>query len=290
MGQDLAASVRARLLNIAKAEQTDFNAVLVRYALERFLYRLSQSAHADHFVLKGAMLFNLWYAMPHRPTRDVDLLGFGASDLGAIAHAFREIVSVAANDGMVFDATSVSVEEIRKSAGYAGARVLVSAELARARCKTQIDIGFGDAITPGPVAATYPVLIADFPPPQLRTYPVYTVVAEKLHAIVLLGMTNSRLKDYLDLWILLDREALDPGILTNAIAATFTRRGTPLLTELPIGLSDEFADDGSRQALWTAFLRKNGLQAMPLGDVVGALRKRLQPALAYATANIADPG
>ena len=125
MGQDLAASVRARLLNIAKAEQTDFNAVLVRYALERFLYRLSQSAHADHFVLKGAMLFNLWYAMPHRPTRDVDLLGFGASDLDAIAQAFREIVSVAAADGMVFDAASVSVEEIRKSAGYAGARVLV---------------------------------------------------------------------------------------------------------------------------------------------------------------------
>ena len=223
MVQDLAASVRARLLNIAKAEQTDFNAVLVRYALERFLYRLSQSAHADRFVLKGAMLFNLWYAMPHRPTRDVDLLGFGASDLDAIAQAFREIVSVAADDGMVFDAASVSVEEIRKSAGYAGARVLVSAELARARCKTQIDIGFGDAITPGPVVATYPVLIADFPAPQLRTYPVYTVVAEKLHAMVLLGMTNSRLKDYLDLWILLDREALDPGILASAIAATFNR-------------------------------------------------------------------
>ncbi|RYH30721.1 MAG: nucleotidyl transferase AbiEii/AbiGii toxin family protein [Alcaligenaceae bacterium] len=290
MGQDLAASVRARLLNIAKAEQTDFNAVLVRYALERFLYRLSQSAHADHFVLKGAMLFNLWYAMPHRPTRDVDLLGFGASDLGAIAQAFREIVSVVADDGMVFDAASVSVEEIRKSAGYAGARVLVSAELARARCKTQIDIGFGDAITPGPVVATYPVLIADFPSPQLRTYPVYTVVAEKVHAMVLLGMTNSRLKDYLDLWILLDRETLDPGILANAIAATFNRRGTLLPTELPIGLSDEFAGDASRQALWAAFLRKNGLKAMPLSDVVGALRQRLQPALAYATSNVADPG
>ena len=264
MAQDLAASVRARLLNIAKAEQTDFNAVLVRYALERFLYRLSQSAHADHFVLKGAMLFNLWYAMPHRPTRDVDLLGFGASDLGAIAQAFREIVSVAAADGMVFDAASVSVEEIRKSAGYAGARVLVSAELARARCKTQIDIGFGDAITPGPVVATYPVLIADFPAPQLRTYPVYTVVAEKLHAMVLLGMTNSRLKDYLDLWILLDREALDPGILASAIAATFNRRRTMLPTELPIGLSDEFAGDASRQALWAALLRKNGLRVASL--------------------------
>ena len=286
MGQNLAASVRARLLNIAKAEQTDFNAVLVRYALERFLYRLGLSAHADRFVLKGAMLFNLWYAMPHRPTRDIDLLGFGASDLESIAQAFREIVSVTADDGMVFDATSVSVEAIRKSAGYAGARVLVSAELARARCKTQIDIGFGDAVTPGPVNATYPVLIADFPPPQLRTYPVYTVVAEKLHAIVLLGITNSRLKDYFDLWILLDREALDSGILASAIGATFNRRGSRLPTELPIGLSDEFSGDASRQALWAAFLRKNALATMPLCDVVIALRAKLQPAIARAAAKI----
>jgi len=289
MGSNLAASVRARLLTIAKAEKTDFNAVLVRFALERFLYRLSRSVHADSFVLKGAMLFNLWYTMPHRPTRDVDLLGFGASDLNSIAQAFCEIVSVAAVDGIVFDATSVSVDEIRKSAGYAGARVLVSAELSRARCKVQIDIGFGDAITPGPVHATYPVLIADFPPPQLRTYPVYTVVAEKLHALVLLGMTNSRLKDYLDLWTLLDREALDSGILANAIAATFNRRGTVLPAELPIGLSDEFAEDSTRKALWAAFLRKNSLAPMPLGDVVLALRTKLYPTLAIATSKIGGP-
>ncbi len=165
--------------------------------------------------------------------------------------------------------------------------MLVSAELARARCKTQIDIGFGDAITPGPVDATYPVLIADFPAPRLRTYPVYTVVAEKLHAIVLLGMTNSRLKDYLDLWILLNREALDSGMLASAIAATFNRRGAPLPTELPIGLSDEFANDQSRQALWAAFLKKNTLAPMPLNKVVSALRTRLQSALANAASNIA---
>lgn len=282
MTHDLAASVRARLLNIAKAEQTDFNSVLVRYALERFLYRLGQSAHADHFVLKGAMLFNLWYAMPHRPTRDVDLLGFGPSDLGAIAQAFREIVTVTAEDGIVFDAASVRVEEIRKNAGYAGARVIVSAELARARCKTQIDVGFGDAVTPGPVDAVYPVLIADFAAPHLRTYPVYTVVAEKLHAMVLLGMTNSRLKDYLDLLVLLEREVLDPATLAAAIAATFTRRGTTLPTELPIGLSDEFANDPSRQALWAAFLKKNALLAVPLTSVVTTLRATLQPALGQA--------
>lgn len=267
MAHDLAASVRARLLNIAKAEQTDFNSVLVRYALERFLYRLGQSAHADHFVLKGAMLFNLWYAMPHRPTRDVDLLGVGPSDLQSIAQAFREIVNVVAQDGIVFDAASLRVEEIRKNAGYAGARVIVSAELARARCKTQIDVGFGDAVTPGPVDAVYPVLLADFAAPRLRTYPIYTVIAEKLHAMVLLGRTNSRLKDYLDLSVLLEREALAPATLATAIAATFTRRGTALPTELPIGLSDEFASDQSRQALWAAFLKKNALPAVPLTSV-----------------------
>lgn len=282
MAHDLAASVRARLLNIAKAEQTDFNSVLVRYALERFLYRLGHSAHADHFVLKGAMLFNLWYAMPHRPTRDVDLLGFGPSDLGAIAQAFREIVAVAAQDGIVFDATSVRVEEIRKNAGYAGARVIVSAGLARARCKTQIDVGFGDAVTPGPVDAVYPVLLADFAAPRLRTYPVYTVVAEKLHAMVLLGMTNSRLKDYLDLSVLLEREVLDPATLATAIAATFTRCGTALPTALPIGLSDEFANDQSRQASWAAFLKKNALPSVPLTSVVTMLRATLQAALRQA--------
>ena len=285
--QELAASVRARLLNIAKAEQTDFNAVLVRYALERFLYRLGQSAHVDHFVLKGAMLFNLWYAMPHRPTRDVDLLGFGASDLESIAQTFREIVTIAAADGMVFDPASVMVEEIRKNAGYAGARVLVSAELARARCKVQIDIGFGDAVTPGPVDATYPVLLADIAAPQLRTYPVYTVVAEKLHAMVLLGMTNSRVKDYLDLWVLLEREVLDAHVLATAIAATFRRRATAVPTALPTGLSDEFANDASRQALWAAFLKRNDLADVLLGDVVTALRNTLQPALVQAALLVA---
>lgn len=285
MSKDLAASVRARLLNIAKADQTDFNQVLVRYALERLLYRLSQSQHANNFVLKGALLFAIWYDMPHRPTRDADLLGFGASDLTAIGQTFRDIASVEVADGIVFDPASVSVEEIRKDAGYAGARVMIDAELARAKCRTQVDIGFGDAVTPGPIQATYPVLIADFPAPMLRTYPVYTVVAEKLHAIALLGMTNSRLKDYLDLSVLLDREALDLNTLVAAIAATFARRAMAVPAELPIGLTDEFADDVSRQKLWQAFLRKNELPVTPLADVVKVLRGELEPALRQAILN-----
>lgn len=140
-------------------------------------------------------------------------------------------------DGIVFDPTSVGVEEIRKDSGYGGGRVLIAGELAKARCKTQVDVGFGDEVTPGPVQAVYPVLIKDFPAPQLRTYPVYTVISEKLHAIVLLGMANSRLKDYLDLWVLLDRETLDPDTLVRAISATFMRRGTAVPAGLPIGLS-----------------------------------------------------
>lgn len=277
---DLAASVRARLLSLAKAEQSDFNAVLVRYALERFLYRLGESAHSQRFVLKGAMLFNLWYAMPHRPTRDVDLLGFGESDLESIAQVFREIVSVSAADGLTFDPASLLVEDIRKTAGYAGARVLVAAELARARCKVQVDIGFGDAVTPCPLDASYPVLLPDFPAPRLRTYPVYTVVAEKLHAIAILGMTNSRLKDYLDLQVLLSRETLDVNTLACAIKATFSRRETALPISMPIGLSDEFSGDISRQSLWNAFLKKNALPARPLADVVNELREALRPSLA----------
>lgn len=243
MNKNLATSVRARLLNVAKAQGADFNQVLVRFALERILYRLSQSAHADHFLLKGALLFTLWYDMPHRTTRDADLLGFGASDLESIAQTFRDIASVEVEDGITFDPASVSVEEIRKDAGYAGARVLITGEIAKARCKTQIDIGFGDAVTPGPVHAIYPVLIADLPAPRLRTYPVYTVISEKLHAIALLGMTNSRLKDYLDLWVLLDRETLNANTLAQAIAATFVRREMPVPAVLPIGLTDEFATD-----------------------------------------------
>jgi hypothetical protein len=180
---------------------------------------------------------------------------------------------------MTFDPDTIHVEEIRKEAGYTGARVLIVGEIAKARCKTQIDIGFGDAVTPGPVQSIYPVLIKDLPAPQLRTYPVYTVIAEKLHAIALLGMTNSRLKDYLDLWVLFSRETLNANTLALAIAATFLRRGMIIPVSIPIGLTDEFANDPSRQAIWFAFLKKNQLTYTPLSTVVASLRAILVPAL-----------
>lgn len=279
---NIAASVRARLLNVAKTQGVDFNQVLVRFALERILYRLSQSAHSDRFLLKGALLFTLWYDMPHRATRDADLLGFGANDLESVIQTFRDIANVAVDDGIVFDPISVVAEEIRKDAGYAGARILTSGELARARCKTQVDIGFGDTVTPGPVDATYPVLLSDLPAPRLRTYPVYTVVAEKLHAIALLGMTNSRMKDYLDLSVLLEREDLDSDLLAQAIKATFERHGMAVPTALPVGLTDEFVQDVSRQSLWRAFLKKNELDSEPLVAIVDRLRAAIEPALNQA--------
>ena len=279
MSPNLAASVRARLLNVAKAQASDFNQVLVRFALERILYRLTQSPHADRFLLKGALLFTLWYDMPHRATRDADLLGFGASDLESVAQVFREIAAVAVDDGIVFDPASVTVEEIRKEAGYGGVRVVIAGELAKARCKTQIDVGFGDAVTPGPVDSVYPVLLDDLPAPRLRAYPTYTVIAEKLHAIALLGMTNSRVKDYFDLSVLLQRETFDADLLAQAIKATFERRGMTVPAELPVGLTDEFAHDASRQVLWQSFVKKNELDPEPLAAIVGRLRLALEPAL-----------
>jgi predicted nucleotidyltransferase component of viral defense system len=276
---NVAASVRARLLNVAKAQGVDFNQVLVRFALERILYRMTQSRHADRFLLKGALLFTLWYDMPHRATRDADLLGFGASDLDSVAETFRDIAAVAVDDGIAFDPTSVTVEEIRKDAGYGGVRVIIAGELAKARCKTQIDVGFGDAVTPAPVDSVYPVLLNDLPAPKLRAYPTYTVIAEKLHAIALLGMTNSRLKDYFDLSVLLERETLDADLLALAIKATFERRGMSVPDAVPIGLTDEFAHDSSRQSLWLAFLKKNELLPEPLPAIIDRLRSPLASAL-----------
>ena len=276
---NVAASVRTRLLNVAKAQASDFNQVLVRFALERILYRLTQSKYADRFLLKGALLFTLWYDMPHRATRDADLLGFGASDLASVAETFRDIAAVAVDDGIAFDPASVTVEEIRKEAGYGGVRVIITGELAKARCKTQIDVGFGDAVTPAPVDSVYPVLLDDLPAPKLRAYPTYTVISEKLHAIALLGMTNSRLKDYFDLSVLLQRETLGTDSLAQAIKATFERRGMSVPDAVPIGLTDEFAHDSSRQSLWLAFLKKNELPPEPLAVIVDRLRSALAPAL-----------
>lgn len=265
------ASIHTRLLNRAKARGEDFNLILTRYAIERFLYRLSLVPARDAYWLKGALLFNLWFDVPHRPTRDADFLGFGPADTEALAATMREICGVTADDGMEYDPASISVEEIREDARYGGLRVRLPGELGNARCSVQLDVGYGDAVTPGPEEAIYPTLLDDLPPPRLRVYPRAAVLAEKLEAMVSLGMANSRMKDYFDLRALAHEGALDIRELGRAINATFERRHTALPEGVPIGLSDEFARDAAKQTQWKAFLGKNRLEAPALDEVVAEI-------------------
>lgn len=276
MSRNLAASIRARLKQRADARQQDFNLTLTHYGLERLLYRLSVSPHAPNYLLKGALLFSLWYDKPHRPTRDADLLGFGPDDIDCAVSAFREICQIEVGDGITFDPASVRGSVIRKEAGYGGVRVDLQGKLDGARIALQVDIGFGDAVTPGPESVNYPVLLDDLPAPQLRTYPKYTVVAEKLHAVCLLGMANTRMKDYFDLWVLLTEGTLDAAELRRAVEATFARRKLLVPTTLPSGLSDAFAQDAAKQKQWVAFLKKNRLEALDLAEVVALLRVEFQ--------------
>lgn len=273
--KNVAASVRARLLNHAKESGSDYGLILTKYALERILYRLSISLWRDAFLLKGALLFDLWFDQPHRPTRDIDLLGFGPSEVDDLAAVFRNVCVLACEDGMAFDATTVRAAEIRKEANYGGVRVTLLGILDGARCAVQIDVGYGDAVTPEPESVRFPVLFEDMAAPVMRVYPAYTVVAEKYQAMVGLGMANTRLKDYFDLWVLAKHVPFDPNILQEAIAATFTRRGTPMPQELPLGLSDAFTQDSTKIQQWKAFLGKNKLKAPPLDELVGELRPLL---------------
>lgn len=282
MSRNLAASVRARLKNRADASREDFNLLLTRYGLERLLYRLSISPHADRFLLKGALLFAVWHDAPRRPTRDLDLLGLGPGDVASMVTVFRDLCAIACEDGIRFDPASVSGQEIREEAGYGGVRLHLRAELGGARVGLQVDVGFGDAVTTKPEEIVYPVLLDDLPAPRLRAYPQHTVVAEKLEAVFALGIANSRMKDYFDLWILLRAGALDPQTLGRAIAATCTRRRTAMPTGWPVGLSDAFGADTVKQTQWQAFLRKNRLDAPALTDVVADLRAALDEPLHLA--------
>ena len=275
----LAASIRQKLKNLARERGEDFQQMLVNYALERVLYRLGKSRHRDRFVLKGALLFRLWFELTQRPTRDADFLGFGSAEPEEFAEVFREIAGMVEEDGLIIDAHSVKVEDIRKAAGYPGVRVSMTATLDGARIPVQCDIGFGDAVTPAPLQQTYPTLL-DMPAPVLAVYPLETVVAEKLEAIVKLASFNSRVKDYFDLWVLMRFENLDRSLLPVAIRATFARRNTALPLTLPVGLSPSFADD--RQAMWQAFLARSTLSAPPLAEVLDELRTQCWPVLQAA--------
>ena len=274
-GRNIAASVRAKLLNKARADKRDFTLVLTRYALERLLYRLSISEHADHFLLKGALLFDLWFDVPLRPTRDMDLLGFGIAEEPHLIAAFTDLCGLEIEDGIHFDAQSIRAEEIRKEANYKGIRITLLAWIDGARCPLQVDVGYGDAVTPAAEMVEYPVMLDEFPAPKLRVYPRYTVVAEKLEAMITLGVANSRMKDYFDLWVLAKHSDFDGKVLHQAIGATLSRRGTDIPMDVPFGLTDAFATDPQKQMQWQGFLKKNRLEALTLDQVVFDLRQFL---------------
>lgn len=275
-------TIRDRLLNKARTEKLDYNLLLTRYALERMIYRLSISAERDRFLLKGALLFDLWFDVPHRPTHDADFLGFGSAEIPQVEAVFRDICRIEVDDGIVFDPNSVKAAEIRKEANYAGIRVTLLGMLDTARCPVQADIGFGDAVVPGPDEVDYPVILDEMPVPHLRVYPRYTVVAEKLEALTSLGMLNSRMKDYFDLWVLARYSEFDRQILIQAVAATIDRRQTRVPDGVPVVLSTEFATDPLNEKQWNAFLRKNSIAPKPLSEVVTDLRDFLMPVLASA--------
>ncbi|HEX7048929.1 MAG TPA: nucleotidyl transferase AbiEii/AbiGii toxin family protein [Longimicrobiales bacterium] len=284
--KDVAASVRQRLLNLARRTGEDYNALLIRFATERLLFRLSRSAHADHFVLKGAWLFYAW-DLQRRATRDVDFLGFGDATAEAVEALFREVLATDVEpDGVAFDLSTLRVETTRHGAAYLGKRVRVEARLGAARVGTQVDIGYGDALVALPETVELPPLL-EFPPPRLRAYSAETAVAEKLEAIVRFGTATSRFKDFFDLGVLANECHLDGALLRDQIRETFARRGTALPSGVPSGLGASFAEDPASRRQWSAFVQRSRAQAgvsERFRDVVTRVGELVLPVLGAAAA------
>lgn len=284
MTSGLAQSVLTRLVRHAQAVGVDPNLILVRYATERLLYRLSRSPDADRFVIKGALLLAVWLGETIRPTRDADLLGFGALGTDELAAMFAGICAVSVEpDGIVFDPASVSVAAIRPEDAYGGQRITLDARLGSARLRVQVDVGIGDAVIPDPEWLDYPSLL-DLPRPRLRAYRPETAIAEKVHAMVTRGSTNSRMKDFFDVHALAMRREFGGAVLTDAVRATFDRRTTALPNEPPIAFTADFAAVDGKRAQWQGFVRRNRLTAAPedFTDVIELLRTFAMPILTAA--------
>jgi len=289
--KDITASVRQRLLNIINETGDDANVIWTRYATERLLYRLSVSEHSNNFILKGAMLFMVWTGQSYRPTMDMDLLGYGDDSIERLTEIFRAVCTVTVEpDGLVFDPDTLSVESIREEQEYNGQRVTLTAFLGKARIPIQVDIGFGDVVTPGATVVGYPTLL-DFPTPHIRAYPRETVIAEKLQAMVVLGIANSRMKDFYDLYMLARDFTYDGATLMQSIKATFDRRKTQIPQEISLALTDEFGQDEVKSVQWNAFARKSGLEeGLPhLIDILAHLRDFVLPPMWAASKETATP-
>lgn len=264
---NIGASVRARLLKIAKERNQQLELLLTRYVLQRLLYRLSISSYRERFVLKGALLLTTWFDDPLRPTRDLDLLGFGASDADTMLGIFREVCAIGADDAVTFDIDGLTIDKIREELEYGGLRIKTTATVDGAIVRVVVDIGFGDATAPGLAELDLPVLL-DFPVPHLRAYPKETVIAEKFQAMVALGQANSRMKDFYDIWALIRAYQFEGDRLARAIAATFQRRETEIPVEPPVALTTAFSADPAKQKQWTAFIDNIGGARVSLADVI----------------------
>ena len=285
--KNLGASVSARLLRGSRERGEDFQLVLLRYANERLLYRLASSRFRDRFVLKGATVFLVLEGSPHRATRDLDLLAYGEADEGTVRAVFEEIITLdVVDDGVRFVITALSVGPIRADQAYGGVRVGVLARLGSARIRLQVDVAFGDVMTPAAALADFPTLL-EFPAPRLRVYPRETVVAEKLETMVKLGLVNSRMKDFYDVLYLSRSSSFDGSVVVRAIRATFERRGTPLPEVTPVALTEEFTTDPAKVRQWTAFVRKSGVSVGDLQSTAVAIATFALDPLAAAAADAA---
>ena len=283
--KNLGASVYARLLTQARQSGQEFQLLLMRYGLERLLYRLSQSEYRDAFVMKGAMMFVVWAGQPYRATKDLDLLALQSASRDRFKELIRELCAMrVVEDGLVFAADSVEAEEIREDAAYQGVRVKLVTRLDTARIPLQVDIGFGDAVTPKPAKGEFPPLL-EFPAPRLTMYRRETTIAEKFEAMVKLGILNSRMKDFYDIWVLSQEFEFEGETLSASIAATFKRRKTEMVVTVPLALSESFSTDPVKQRQWQAFARRGRLR-LPSTDfpaVVNTVRDFLMPAATAAT-------
>ncbi len=276
---DLIVSIRQRLLNYSRRTGDVFQSVLDRYGAERFLFRLSQSPHVESVVLKGAMLFFKWSGELYRPTKDIDFLAFGSVNLKEAEQIVRDICSIPfEEDGVEFLSETVSAEPIREEQEYGGIRVSFQARLGSARIHLKVDFGYGDAVTPEPTFEEFPTFL-DMPAPRLRMYPVESVVAEKYQALVDLGMANSRMKDFYDLWVLARDFSFDGKKLADAIEATFKRRRTAIPEKESVALSREFSGDDLKRTQWRAFLQKGSFKVKEedMEKLISSLRRFLIP-------------
>ncbi len=276
--KNVAASIRQRLLNEARTTGRPFNEILQYFAMERFLYRLSKSPHGEKFVLKGALMLATWEVSLTRPTKDIDLLGRVSNDIESIVGMVKEVCRQEVQpDGLVFDSTSVQGEQIAEEAEYEGVRVRFQGNLGTARVSMQIDVGFGDAVVPGPVTTDYPTIL-DLPTPRIRGYTRESVIAEKFHTMVRRGLLNSRMRDFFDVWTLSRQFDFDGGVLAAAVRETFARRDLEVAAR-PVALTKEFAEDTAKASQWQGFLRKSRLEGAPseLVAVVEAIAVFLGP-------------